>query len=352
MIAVEWKLPIESSDTVTCHLWAILRLLAFYGFDAPAPLYGCTCTFAADLSGRLPAIASWPPDWAEGAARIFGMRLQEVDRDDFDCGWREVVGRIGAGQPTIIVANVHDLPHHFNYGHASYGHCLIVTGYDEGKGEAHLVDDGPARWRGTIPLGQLRLACDLRGLPNGGTSRLRYFDFSPPTRPVSADAVDAAAAAEAFLSVERGVAGTDPLYARHPAHRDRGSAGIRAYAEALRRLGALIAHEGPDDALKAHLAGLHLASSAVGELRLGCQGFILSLVESGRLAGAEAEARAAVADLGESYRLWRMVSMMYLKARIGDPVNIMDRTARRLGEIAGLEERAAGHMPRLRAAVR
>jgi hypothetical protein len=353
MIAVEWNLPPECNDALTCHLWAFVRLLTWYGVDNAAPIYGCACTFAADLSGEVPDVASWPPDWGPGATRIFGMRLEEADNDDFARGWAAVVQRIAAGHPTIIVANVHHLPFHYHYRIGSYGHCITVIGYDEARREAHLVDNGPSRWRGALPLEQLQAACDIRGLPNGKNVQLRYFDILPPSRPVSMAAIAAADAAEVLHSMQRGIAGTDPVYESHPGHRCRGSAGIRALADRLGRLApAWGVDGGKDDAVGTALMALHLAAVAVAELRAGAQDSVTALAGAGRLRGAEDAARAVALDFAESRRLWRLAAAMFIRALAGKAEGTLVRIVGRLCEIADLEDHAATLLPRIAAAVR
>jgi len=353
MIAVEWNLPPECDDALTCHLWAFLRLLTWYGVDDPAPIYGCACTFAADLSGEVPDVASWPPDWVPGAARIFGMRLEEVDNDDFARGWAALVQRIAGGHPTIIVVNVHHLPFHYQYHLASHGHCITVIGYDEERREAHVVDNGPSRWRGALPLDQLCAACDIRGLPNGRTARLRYFDILPPSRPVSVAAIAATDAAEVLRSMQRGIAGADAVYDTHPGHRCRGSAGIRAFADRIAVLApAWDVGRGRDDSIGAALMNLHLATHAVTELRTGAQGFITALAGGGRLCSAEDAARALADNFAESQRLWRIASSMFVRALAGKAGGVLARIVGRLREIADLEDHAATLLPRIAAAVR
>jgi len=366
VIAVDWRLEPKFDETMSCHLWAIVRVLTWYGVADPAPLYGCACTFAADLGGPLPDVAFWPPDWIPAAERIFGMKLGEVDRDDFARGWAEVVGRLGAGHPTIIIANVYHLPHTIHFGRSNFGHCVTVVGYDEARREAHLVDNGVACWGGTIPMDQLEQACDLRQLPNGRDARLRYFDLLPPTRPVTIDAVAAADAAAVILAIQRGIAGTDPIYDAHPGHRRRGAAGIAALAASLAELaaalGAGVGQGAPgqaapgreplrDEATRDCFSRLCLATYAVGELRLGAGRFIKALLDQGRLAAAQDAAQTAVDCLAESNRLWRLTSMMYLKALAWDGASIAARIAGRLHEIAGLEERAGALLPQAAAAV-
>jgi hypothetical protein len=173
-----------------------------------------------------------------------------------------------------------------------------------------------------------------------------------------------------LLAIQRGIAGTDPIYDAHPGHRQRGAAGIAALAASLAELAAALG-AGPgrgvgqgapgeaapgheplrDEATRDCFSRLCLATYAVGELRLGAGRFIKALLDQGRLAAAQDAAQTAVDCLAESNRLWRLTSMMYLKALAWDGASIAARIAGRLHEIAGLEERAGALLPQAAAAV-
>ncbi|MCL6450201.1 MAG: BtrH N-terminal domain-containing protein [Acetobacteraceae bacterium] len=302
MIRVNWDLPTEFSDEVTCVSWTLARLLRFYGITDPWLVFGTTLDFRLDRATQEPLW--WPPGWAGPAERLWGLTFREHDVPDFDQGWEQVVERLAQGHPTVMVVNVFWLPYSHYYRQGQLGHCVTVIGYDQEAREATVVDAGPRRYLGPVALDDLRRAADLEGLPRGATP-FRYFEVLPPRQPLRLDASRVALILEAGLKGLEGE-GEPPGVAA-------GSAGVREYALAL---DALVERLGRDrDRGRAEFIGHHTACFFWGEQRMWYSRF---LEEAGRLLGdPRFEAPARVCR--ELFAEWRVLSALFIKPPPGTP---------------------------------
>ncbi|MCL6450197.1 MAG: BtrH N-terminal domain-containing protein [Acetobacteraceae bacterium] len=330
MIGVNWDLPTEFNDNLTCVSWTLARLLRFYGIDDPSLVFGTSLGFRLDRATQ--ELLWWPPDWVEPAGRLYGLTFREHDVPDFDRGWERIVERLRQGHPTIVVVDANWLTYSPYFGRGHFGHCITVVGYEPETWEATVVDAGASRYLGPMPLDDLRRAMDLHGLPRGGTP-VRYFEIVPPPEPPRLDPVRVRSALQAGL---RGLRGEG-----EPAGVAAGLAGVREYRAALDLLlGRLLRdREGAAPEFKGH----HFACFFWGEQRMWYGRF---LEQAGRLLGDPAFEGPARVCL-ELFEDWRLLSAMFIKALAWDAAAMVARMQRRLDGIIGLEEQALCGLERL-----
>ncbi|MCL6450195.1 MAG: BtrH N-terminal domain-containing protein [Acetobacteraceae bacterium] len=326
MISLPRGMEVTFDDRVECATAAILHVLKWYGVEHPELVFGCAPGFEFDPAEGL--IQFWPPGWAPLARERYGLCFEEKNFTGFEAGWEEVLGRLSAGHPTVVVTDAYHLPFYSAYHTNHTGHCLIVTGYDPAARRVEVADISAMLWKGFIDLDQMRLALNLELLPRGQVE-LRYFDIRPPRTDPAYNKGDLLGVVlpRALGSLKGDVPGIPP-------HCLTGSKATGAYASFLPQLMERC-QEDPRGGAAAVLAN-RFAGLNVAERRMW---FSEILRKAGELLGLD-ELKAMAELWVELHEEWRVVFNMHLKALAAGPAALTPRILKRLEGAARLEAQA------------
>lgn len=98
---------------------------------------------------------------------------------DEGSAWPDVRAEVDEGRPAIVAVDNYHLPFRPAYGDVHTNHLIVVYGYDEAAGEAHVLDSKPPRYQGPVGLDELGRA---RGSDNPALHDRDLFYTQQPIR--------------------------------------------------------------------------------------------------------------------------------------------------------------------------
>lgn len=220
-----------------------------------------------------------------------GAEVQVLSSEDPAEGWEWVRAELDAGRPTMVWADIGELPY-LRVRLRMSRHDIVLIGYDDDERVAFVVDNDRAEVQ-RVPYEDLARARSSAAFPvptRHTTFRVRWPDRTPVWRDAAVDALETAG-----RRMLDGANGFPVSSASAGSTAASGVAGMALFAEEILRWPDLLGVEGAEVALRSLVVFVEKAGTGGGLFRRLQAGFCQELAERYACAAAAAAARAYTA---------------------------------------------------------